>query len=282
MSEGSIQISEEDPVIAAAGDIACMSSAATTSTACQHLATSEIIFSGTYSHVLALGDNQYQDGSLEQYNDGYDPTWGRLKEKTLPVPGNHEYRTANAAGYFDYFGARAGETGKGYYSVDIGKWHIVALNSNCQNGFCSANSEQVTWLRADLEANAALCTLLFWHHPRFSTGEHGNNTTVAHFWNAAYEFNADLILVGHDHDYERFAPQNPSGQPDEANGIRQFVVGTGGRSLDSFLTTSTLSEIRQNSSFGILQLKLHESGYSWKFVPIESADFEDEGTGTCH
>ena len=227
-----------------------------------------------------LGDLQYENGELAGFQRSYDPSYGRVKSKTLPAPGNHEYNTAGATGYYAYFGALAGDPTKGYYSTDIGTtWHVVALNSNCSFVACSAGSAQEQWLRADLAANTRPCVVAFWHHPRFSSGSHGNDTTVAPFWDALQQFGAELVLGGHEHDYERFAPQLPGGAAD-ANGIREIIVGTGGRSLGSFGTMKANSLVRI-STFGVMKLTLGTSSYSWKFVD-ESGTTRDSGTGTCH
>jgi hypothetical protein len=199
------------------------------------------------------------------------------------VPGNHDYHTARASGYFRYFGAAAGNPAKGYYSFDLGEWHLIALNSNCSDvGGCERGSAQVRWLRADLAAHAsARCTLAYWHHPLFSSGVHGSNATYTAFWNELYAAGADVVLVGHDHDYERFAPQTPTGVLDTRRGIRQFVVGTGGRGLRRFKTIRSWSEVRDSTTFGVLRLALRPAGYAWRFVPAVGS-FTDSGTGGCH
>lgn len=276
-----------DPKIAAAGDISCDPANANynggqgTASECRQLATSNQLVGANYAAVLALGDNQYEDGAYTKYTTAYDPSWGRVRSSTKPVPGNHEYNTANAAGYYQYFGALAGDPAKGYYSFDIGTWHLVALNSNCSVVSCAAGSVQEQWLRADLAAHANACTLAYWHHPRFSSGNHGNNTSVAPLYQALYDGNADLVLGGHDHDYERFAPQDPSAVADAARGIRELVVGTGGRSHYAFGTIRANSQVRDSTSFGILELTLHPTGYDWRFLPAVGS-FTDSGSGACH
>ena len=200
-----------------------------------------------------------------------------------PTPGNHDYTTSTAAAYYSYFGAAAGSSGKGYYSYDVGQWHVVALNSNCSAvGGCNAGSAQETWLRADLAAHPNKCTLAYWHHPRFSSGYHGASTSVQPLWQALYDAGAELVLNGHDHDYERFAPQTPTGQADPARGIREFVVGTGGASERAFSATANNSEARNSSTFGVLQLTLHPSSYEWRFVPVAGQSFTDSGSAPCH
>ncbi|MEX1008308.1 MAG: Calx-beta domain-containing protein [Acidimicrobiia bacterium] len=277
-----------DPVIAAAGDIACDPTSSAynggqgTATECRQLATSDLLVNGTDAAVLLLGDNQYENGALVKYQQSYETSWGRVKANTRPVPGNHDYGTTGAAGYYDYFGTAAGDRTKGYYSFDVGAWHLVALNSNCAAiGGCAAGSAQEQWLRADLSAHPAACTLAFWHHPRFSSGLHGSDASTAALWQALYDANADVVLNGHDHDYERFAPQNPSGVADGARGVRQFVVGSGGRSHYATGTPKPNSEVRDSTSFGILRLTLRANGYEWAFRPAVGT-FTDNGTGACH
>lgn len=230
--------------------------------------------------IATLGDNVYESGTAAEFSTCYDPTWGRHKSRTKPSVGNHEYGTAGAAGYFGYFGAAAGDPAKGYYSYDLGDWHIIALNSSIAH---DATSAQVAWLRSDLTANTKTCTLAYWHHPRFSSGfEHGDDPSQQPFWDVLYEFNADVILSGHDHDYERFAPQTPSGIADASRGIREFVVGTGGRSHYSLGTLKANSQIFDSTSFGVLKLVLSAGSYTWQFVPIAGNSFTDSGSGSCH
>jgi acid phosphatase type 7 len=276
------------PRIAAAGDIACdpgdseFDDGQGDGLSCRQLATSDLLVGEGYAAVLALGDIQYEDGAYAKFLASYGPSWGRVKSITRPVPGNHEYQSGRAVGYFRYFGAVAGLTAKGYYSFDLGGWHLVALNSNCSAvGGCGAGSPQEEWLRADLAAHRAFCTLAFWHHPRFSSGMHGSDSTYEAFWQALHEANADVVLVGHDHDYERFAPQDASGALDRARGIREFVVGTGGKSLRLFRNVRANSEARAVSTFGILELKLGAAAYGWRFRPAVGS-FTDSGSAACH
>jgi hypothetical protein len=198
--------------------------------------------------------------------------------------GNHEYGTPGATAYFDYFGPAAGERGKGYYSYDLGTWHLVVLNSNCRPvGGCGPGSPQERWLRADLAKHHARCTLAYWHHPRFSSGWHGSDPSYQAFWQALSEHDADVVLVGHDHDYERFAPQTASGAVDSRRGIREFVVGTGGGSYREFPSRAAAnSEIRNDKTFGVLRLVLGPSEYSWRFIPEAGKTFTDSGTASCH
>jgi hypothetical protein len=279
------------PIVAAAGDIACNPADPSynggngTATTCRMKATSDLLVGGGFTAVLLLGDNQYDDGALANYQASYDPTWGRVKGITYPAPGNHDYGTAGAAGYFTYFGAAAGDPARGYYSYDLGAWHLVVLNSNCTSlpGGCGPGSAQEQWLAADLAAHSGRCTLAYWHHPRFSSGQHGDDATFQTFWEDLYAAGADVVLVGHDHIYERFAPQDPAGNADPARGLREFVVGTGGRSQTPFATLRPNSVARSTGVFGVLSLTLYPNGYDWRFLPAAGGgSFADAGTGLCH
>jgi calcineurin-like phosphoesterase family protein len=274
-----------EPVIYAAGDIACKPGDPVTSTKCHERKTSDIILSGGAARALALGDLQYDSASLSNLRASYDKTWGRIKSITSPVLGNHE-STGN--GYFDYFYGSGvnngpyGQRGKGYYSFNVGAWHLIALNSNCSRVPCNAGSAQESWLRSDLAANPRTCTLAYWHHPRFSSGHDGDGTFMQDIWKDLYNANADLVLVGHSHNYERFAPMNASGGLDRSRGIREFVIGTGGAFPTGISSAKPNSEVRQNTTFGVLKLTLHPSGYDFKFVPEAGKTFTDSGTGSCH
>ncbi|MDQ3871413.1 MAG: DNRLRE domain-containing protein [Chloroflexota bacterium] len=262
-----------DPVLVGAGDIASCSSLGDQATA-----TLLDTIPGT---VFTAGDNAYESGTASEFANCYDPSWGRHKARTRPSVGNHEYKTSGATGYFDYFGAAAGSRSKGYYSYDLGKWHIVVLNSNCPAvGGCGAGSPQETWLRADLAASTSQCTLGYWHHPLFSSGEHGNVLDVKPLWQALQAEGAEVVVAGHDHLYERFAPQTADGVADP-NGIREFVVGTGGRSLYLFSAARPNSVARSRGSYGVLKLTLHGDGYTWEFLPVAGL-FVDAGSGFCH
>ncbi len=260
----------EPVTILAAGDIAYC-------TRTGDEATAAILDANPEGTVLALGDLAYEDGSTQQFADCYGPSWGRHKARTRPVPGNHDYHQTGAAPYFAYFGAAAGEPGKGYYSYNLGTWHLIALNSEIS---MSASSPQVAWLRADLAANPAACTLAYWHRARWSSGYHGSSTSSNALVQTLYDAGADVLLVGHDHMYERFAPQNPSSQLDTARGIRQFVVGTGGR-LVALKSTAPNSEVRQSTALGVLRLTLGDGSYSWQFLPVAGATFSDSGSAAC-
>ncbi len=230
--------------------------------------------------VFTAGDNAYDDGTAVEFARCYEPSWGRHKARTRPAPGNHDYETAGAAGYFGYYGLNAGPPGRGYYSYDLGDWHIVSLNSNIS---MNAGSQQEVWLRADLATSSKQCTLAYWHHPRFSSGVmYGNHPSTQPLWQALYEAGAEVIISGHEHNYERFAPQTPRGAADPAKGIRQFVVGTGGESLyDDQHTPEPNSEVFEGTTYGVLKLTLGPDAYSWEFVPIAGKSFRDSGSGSC-
>ena len=264
-----------DATLIAAGDIAFCGSSGDEATAA--------LLDTLPGSVVTLGDNAYESGTATEFAQCYDPTWGRAKARTRPATGNHEYAAGNAAGYYAYFGAAAGDATKGYYSYDLGSWHVIALNAQCAFvGGCGAGSPQETWLRADLQAHPAACTLAYWHQPRFSSGEHGSNTTYQPFWQALYEASADVVLNGHDHDYERFSPQTPSGALDSSAGIREFVSGTGGKSHYPILSPIANSEVQNSDTYGVLKLTLHATSYDWQFVPVAGATFTDSGSGSCH
>ncbi len=233
--------------------------------------------------VFTTGDNAYDHGSSLEFERCYEPSWGRHRARTRPAPGNHDYHTPRAAGYFSYFGEVAGPPERGYYSYDLGTWHIVVLNSNCAAvGGCGPGSPQERWLRADLAAHPAACTLAYWHHPRFSSGPHGGTSTVQALWQALYEAGAEIVINGHDHLYERFAPQTPDGRPDEERGIRQFIVGTGGAGLYAVRRRAPNSEVVNTSTFGVLKLTLYPDRYEWEFIPVPGGTFVDHGSAACH
>jgi hypothetical protein len=261
-----------DPVLVGAGDIASCESQGDEATA--------KLLDNIRGTVFAVGDTAYPDGTAAQFADCYGPSWGVHKDRTRPAVGNHEYNTPDATGYFNYFGARAGDPARGYYSYDRGTWHVVVLNSNCWEVPCAAGSAQERWLEDDLAANRSRCTLAYFHHPRFSSS--GNNLSVAPFWNELYEAGAEVVLNGHTHNYERFAPQRPDGTRDGERGIREFVVGTGGVSLNTFGTVKPNSQVRNSNTYGVLKLRLHPGSYDWKFVPVAGKTFTDSGTKRCH
>jgi hypothetical protein len=268
--------SASPPVVAAAGDIAACYSEGDE-------ATAELLedIEGT---VLTLGDNVYPDGTPEDFRECYGPSWGEFKGRTKPVPGNHEYHTEGAAGYFGYFGAAAGDPGEGYYSYDLGGWHVVALNSNCEEvGGCDASSPQARWLEEDLAANEdEACTLAYFHHPLFASGSYRPGVgAVKPLWKALYAADADVVLNGHDHNYQRFAPQRPDGTLDPERGIREFVVGTGGGSLYEIESPLNNLEVYNDDAYGVLKLTLRPSAYDWEFVPEAGESFTDSGSQRC-
>jgi hypothetical protein len=259
-------------VLVGAGDIADCGSSGDDATAA--------LLDAIPGTVFTAGDNAYGDGTPTEFARCYDPTWGRHKARTRPSPGNHDYETGSATGYYGYFGARAGPAGRGYYSYDLGAWHVVSLNSNIA---MSAGSPQEQWLRADLAATTKRCVLAYWHHPRFSSSDsHGSEPETQPLWQALYDHAAEVVISGHDHTYERFAPQTPDGAADPGRGIRQFVVGTGGKSHYGFGPPLPNSEARDNTSYGVLKLTLDPGSYSWTFIPAAGDSFTDSGRGTCH
>ncbi len=273
---GKRSVAGETAVLVGAGDIAD----------CRDLAGAEAtakLLEQTPGTVMAVGDLAYPDGTKENFAC-YDKTWGRVKSRTRPAPGNHEFHSAGAAYYFDYFGAAAGDPKLGYYSYELGSWHIVVLNSECEAiGGCNAGSPQEKWLRADLVAHPAACTLAYFHKPLFSSGgAHGDDPEIKPIWQALFEGNADVVVSGHDHDYERFAPQTPDGMADPKRGIREFVAGTGGKNHRPFGPPHANSEVRDATAFGILKLTLRPGAYDWRFIPEAGKSFADSGSGTCH
>jgi hypothetical protein len=228
--------------------------------------------------VFTAGDNAYSSGSTSNFSSYYNPTWGKFKSRTRPAPGNHDYNTSGAKPYYTYFGSNAGPSGRGYYSYNVGDWHVVSLNSNIS---MSSGSAQEKWLKADLAANPAKCTLAYWHHPRFSSGTHGSSTKSKVIWQDLYNAGAEIVVVGHDHDYERFAPMTAGGTKDLAKGIREFVAGMGGTGHRSMGKIAN-SEARNPSTFGVLKLTLAPSSYQWDFVPVAGKTYHDTGSGTCH
>ncbi len=233
--------------------------------------------------VFTAGDNAYEGGTAEQFAKCYAPTWGRHKARTRPSVGNHEFHSGGATPYFDYFGANAGDPKEGYYSYDLGAWHIIVLNSECAEvGGCQAGSAEEKWLRSDLSAHPTVCTLAYWHKPLFSSGaKHGNDLEMKAFWQDLYNAHTTIVINGHDHDYERFAPQDPDGKSDPAKGIREFVVGTGGKNHRPFAKPEATSEVRNADTYGVLKLTLLPHGYSWEFIPETGKTFRDSGTGSC-
>lgn len=274
-----------DPIFVGAGDIA---ECGTNNDEATALLLDGIVTGNPKAevHVFTAGDNAYEDGTTREFTDCYEPTWGRHKTRTRAAPGNHDYGSGNAAGYFAYFGTDAGDPTKGYYSYTVGTWLIVVLNSNCsQVGGCETGSAQGEWLERTLAAASATCTLAIWHHPRFSSGiQHPSDSRTAAFWELLYQHKAEIVLNGHDHNYQRFAPQTPEALADATRGIREFIVGTGGAAGAAYTFGPDIAngEVRQSGVFGVLQLTLHTDSYDWQFVPIAGQTFTDSGTGTCH
>jgi len=262
-----------DPVLVAAGDIANSGSGDTATAALINAMPAD-------TQVFTVGDNAYDSGSTTEFNTYYNPTWGAFKARTHPAPGNHDYGTAGAAGYFGYYGAAAGPSGQGYYSYDLGNWHIVSLDSEIAR---DATSAQVQWLNADLAASTKPCTLAYWHKPLFTSGaNHAPDASQKPLFQALYDHNADVVVNGHNHQYERFAPQNPNGAADSARGITEFVAGMGGASHYSFGTVQANSVARNSDTFGVLKFTLHANSADFEFIPEAGKSFTDSGTITCH
>ncbi len=284
--------------VAAVGDIVCdpsnqyFNNGNGVGDKCRHKAVYDVIQSWQpLDAFLMLGDGQYETGQFGAWAAGYDRTFGTLRSITYPVTGNHEYLAADrkAQGFFDYwngpgeFSGRGGDRDKGYYSFNLGAWHVVMLNTNCSKaGGCQTGSTQEKWLKADLQKNPRPCTLAFWHQAYFTSGGEGPATRAFAFWRDLRQYGAELVLSGHDHDYERFRMQVESGRADPSGGIREFVIGTGGKNLVPFITSATGTVIRQDTTYGAVQLKLKERSYTWKFQPIAGKTFKDAGSGDCH
>jgi hypothetical protein len=294
----SMQSSMSYPVLVGAGDIARCYPANDpldfTPASQTPAAATAVLLERLPGTVMAVGDNAYEYGSPADYTTCYDPTWGRHKARTQPATGNHEYLTPDAAGYFAYFGAAAHPETNGYYSYDIGAWHVVVLNSTPQWSLCqpprssaadgrrcAGDPVQLAWLVADLESHPSVCTVVYFHHPRFSSGVHGNQYEMQQFWDILYAHGVDVVVSGHDHDYERFAPQNPIGRSDPARGIREFVVGTGGAELRRFVAIQPNSERRIAGTYGVLALALGRIRYGWAFIAT-TGEILDGGAGRCH
>jgi len=280
----------KDVVMVAAGDIACwptdpaFNGGQGTATSCRQSHTSDLILAVDPDVVAALGDLQYKRATLADFALSYDPSWGRVFDRTHPTPGNHEYYTPHAAGYFDYWGPRAGNPTKGYYSYNVGAWHAVVLNTNCETPDvdCTAGGAQAAWLRADLAASAAECTIAYGHHPRFSSGYHGNENGLHDLYTILYQNGVDIYLAGHEHSYERTAPLKPNATV-AADGIRSFIVGTGGKELRrDTVNPRSYTEAWDDHTYGVLRLDLLPDSYEWEFINDGSGTFTDVGTGSCH
>lgn len=262
-----------DEVFVGAGDIAVCS--------LPHDENTAALLDGIPGTVFTLGDNAYQKGTAAEFANCYEPGWGRHKFRTRPAIGNHEYKTPGAKPYLDYFGVLKN------YAYRLGDWHIISLDSNCQlpenGGSCAATSRTMQWLKAELDVNPRKCTLVYFHHPRWSSGsEHGNTVRMSAAWNIMYAAGVDVVLSGHAHSYERFKRLDPNGVVDNAKGIRSFVVGTGGGPLTTLGTLKNGSAVFDGFTHGVLKLTLRTDGYSWDFVPVAGGTFSDSGSGTCH
>ena len=273
-----VSLSASSPTLLAVGDIAT----------CGNLGafiTAEIIQKelgkNPNGKLAILGDIAYERGTDAEFKC-YDAAYGQFKDISYPSPGNHEYYTPNASGYYKYFGTRAGNPKLGYYTYKLGNWRVYALNSNCDFiGGCDANSPQVKWLKQTLLANPSQCSLAYWHHPRFSSGRHGNTPFMQDIWAVLAKAKIELVLAGHDHTYERFASLDENGKPN-LKGIHSFVIGTGGRSLYAFTNPHPHSQIKQNTTLGISKFVLEPNGYSWEFLAAKGSDFKDSGNGKCY
>jgi hypothetical protein len=275
-------------VIAAVGDIACdpetenFNGGRGTEENCRERHVARVIADANVDAILTLGDTQYEENTDEQYAKSFDKSWGFLKPLIRPVPGNHEYLTEDAAGYFRYFGSAAGDPDKGYYSYDLGAWHVLALNSECSaiDG-CEQGSSQERWLRQELSNHTNSCVLAYWHHPRFSSGQHGNAEQMESIWNLLVKARADVVLAGHNHSYERFRPLDQKGNP-SPTGVQEFVVGTGGKNHYPFTYPPLPGlAVRNADTYGALIMTLHPTGYDWEFIPERGGSFSDSGSAEC-
>jgi acid phosphatase type 7 len=269
-----------DTVVMVGGDIVCPPNLPTTATACRDEQTADLVLNATPDRVLTVGDNQYDKGRIREFQNAYDKTWGQFKELTRPTPGNHEYLTENAKGYFNYFETLAGPSHRGYYSFHEEDWLLLALNSNL-NLKRRKGERQMEWLRRKLTSSDAECTLAYMHHPLYSSGEHGNNSGKRPMYRLLNAAGTELILAGHDHNYERFAPINANGERRD-DGFREIVVGTSGANLRPIANVKPHSKVRNADTFGVLQLTLSLDAYSWEFVPEAGETFTDSGNDTCH
>ncbi|HEV2492094.1 MAG TPA: metallophosphoesterase [Terriglobia bacterium] len=270
----------QDVVLVGAGDIGQCGPGALS----KPLATAALI-DPIAGMVFVSGDMGYPNGLESDFEKCYAPTWGRFRSRSIPAPGHHEYIDPNGMGYYNYWGPTAGDPTKGYYSLNYGAWHIIVLNSECSDihlGGCTATSPQGQWLQADLAANPVTCTLAIWHRTLYTSTANLATSAVQPFWQMLYSAGADLVINGHAHNYERFAPQDPNGNLDTAKGLREFIVGTGGGDLMSFTTVANNSQVRNSNTFGVLKLTLHATSYDWQFLPIAGQTFTDSGTQACH
>ncbi len=281
--EGKNQEKPKDPVIVAVGDIAC-ESYLKFKDSCKHFETAELTEKIRPDAVLVLGDAQYNQGSLLNFLRFYDKAWGKFFDKTYPTPGNHEYETPGAKGYLDYFAERAAPSGKSYYSFDLGKWKVFSINSNCWAiGGCFNGSPQYSWLKDELQKTNNKCVMAFWHHPYLSSGKtHGGLDLMEDMWKLLYDFKADVVLSGHEHNFEVFKPTDEDGTIALERGVRQFVVGTGGRNLYQFdIHPYEASEIRASSNYGVMKMTLKPESYEWGFYTIDSFEPKIQAEYKC-
>lgn len=267
LGPGTASVAAATNTLVGAGDISTCGSVGDTATA--------NLVKGIPGTVFTAGDNVYNSGTSAEFANCYNPTWGAFKARTRPAPGNHDYGTAGATGYYAYFGVAAGPAGKGFYAYDLGQWRIYSLNSEI------ISTEELNWLENDLDVNPRPCVMAYWHHPLFSSGQHGNDASVKPLWDLLYAAGAELVITGHDHDYERFAPQTPAGAADASTGIREVVVGTGGAGERGFSSVQPNSQVRNATSWGVVVLQLSDTGYTGTFRPA-SGTFTDSFSGTCH
>ena len=277
-----------DPLVAAVGDIACTPTSSAfqdglgTDTACRHKYVADLLAGKDLAAFLALGDLQYEVGDLAAFNTSYDRWFAPYYDITRPTPGNHEYKTPGASGYYSYFSSKDYAASPGYYSYDVGDWHLVPLNSNCAAvGGCGSTQPQFNWLKADLAANTDQCTLAYWHHPKFNDGEHAGVTNMNWAWNLLYQDDAEIILNGHEHSYQRFVPLSDAGATGDPRGIVEFTSGAGGKSHYNVGTTSSLSAFRNTTDYGVLFLTLHPASADYQWV-TEAGAVLDSGTIKCH
>ena len=237
------------------------------------------LLDGIPGEIFTLGDHAYPTGSAKEFKDCYEPTWGRFKDRTHPVVGNHDLLTDRGKPYWDYWGERGGPEKRGYYSFELGAWHIIALNSTAP---ANDKSPQVKWLKEDLAAHTVDCTLAYWHTPLYSSGPHGGTFEMKDIWKILYDAGTDVVLSSHDHIYERFTPMDAKGKPDPEHGIRQFLIGTGGAGIYNFKRVAANSEVHDNTAYGVLKLTLYPGRYTWEFVPMAGKTFKDSGNASCH
>jgi calcineurin-like phosphoesterase family protein len=271
--------SAADPVLAAAGDIACAPQTPKTPTSCHQAETAAIVGAINPTAVAVLGDNQYETGFLPYYQQVFDATWGQFRSKTFPVPGNHEYNRVGADGYYTYFGSAAGDPTRGYYAYNLGRWHILALNSNCTYVPCNAGSAQEQFVRREVAGRRRGCIMAYWHHSLFSS--QGGDPRMRDIWRDLTDARVDVVLSGHNHNYERFPGQDADGNLNPFAGPREFVVGTGGRSLGRIRRVRPTSEAHDDRVFGVLALYLGSNGYAWSF-DSEGGVYSDTGAADCH